>query len=180
MMHPNIDRVLIDEVILKKRIKEMALEISERYAGEELLVIGLLKGAAYFLTELTQNITIPTQIDFIKASSYGAGTISSGHVKIDFDTSRNIAGKNVLIVDDVVDTGMTLHEVKKLFQDRNVKTIRIAAMLDKQDRRLIKVVPDYHGFVIPDEFVVGFGLDYNEDYRNLPYIGVLKREIYEK
>ncbi len=179
-MHANLERILIDEVTLKKRIKEMAQEISQDYADENLLVIGLLKGAAYFLTELTQSLTIPTQVDFIKASSYGAGTISSGHVDISFDTSRNIAGKNVLIVDDVVDTGITLHEVKKLFKNRNVKSVRIAAMLDKKERRLIEVIPDYHGFVIPDEFVVGFGLDYNEDYRNLPYIGVLKREIYEK
>ena len=179
-MHANLDRILIDEVTLKKRIKEMAQEISRDYADENLLVIGLLKGASYFLTELTQSLTVPTQIDFIKASSYGSGSISSGHVDISFDTSRNIAGKNILIVDDVVDTGITLHEVKKLFKNRNVKSVRIAAMLDKKERRLIEVIPDYHGFVIPDEFVVGFGLDYNEDYRNLPYIGVLKREIYEK
>jgi len=179
-MHANLDRILIDEVTLKKRIKEMAQEISKDYAGENLLVIGLLKGASYFLTELTQSLTVPTQIDFIKASSYGSGSISSGHVDISFDTSRNISGKNVLIVDDVVDTGITLHEVKKLFQNRNVKSVRIATMLDKKERRLIEVIPDYHGFVIPDEFVVGFGLDYNEDYRNLSYIGVLKREIYEK
>lgn len=179
-MHANLEKILIDEVTLKKRIKEMAQEINRDYAGEEILVIGLLKGAAYFLTELTQNLTIPTQIDFIKASSYGAGTISSGHVDIHFDTSRNIAGKNVLIVDDVIDSGLTLHEIKKLFTGRNVKSIKIAAMLDKEERRVIKVLPDYHGFVIPDEFVVGFGLDYDEDYRNLPYIGVLKREVYEK
>lgn len=179
-MHQSLERILIEEADLKARIKEMAEQISKDYAGEELLVIGLLKGAAYFLTELTQSLTIPTQIDFIKASSYGAGTISSGHVDIHFDTSRNVAGKNLLIVDDVVDSGMTLHEIKNIFSNRNVKSIRIAAMLDKKERRLVDVIPDYHGFVIPDEFVVGFGLDYNEEYRNLPYIGVLKREIYEK
>ncbi len=179
-MNANLERILIDEKNLKKRIKEMAEEISKDYEGEELLVIGLLKGAAYFLTELTQSITVPTQIDFIKASSYGSGTVSSGKLNIQFDTSRNIAGKNVLVVDDVIDTGITLSEIKKLFDNRNAKSIKIAAMLDKKERRLVKVLPDYHGFVIPDEFVVGFGLDYDEDYRNLPYIGVLKREIYEK
>ena len=179
-MNANLERILIDEKDLKKRIKEMAEEISKDYEGEELLVIGLLKGAAYFLTELTQSITVPTQIDFIKASSYGSGTVSSGKLNIQFDTSRNIAGKNVLVVDDVIDTGITLSEIKKLFDNRNAKSIKIAAMLDKKERRLVKVLPDYHGFVIPDEFVVGFGLDYDEDYRNLTYIGVLKREIYEK
>lgn len=179
-MNANLEKILIDEKTLKSRIKEMAQEINKDYAGEEILVIGLLKGAAYFLTELTQSLTIPTQIDFIKASSYGSGAVSTGQVDIHFDTSRNIAGRNILIVDDVIDTGITLDEIKKLFAKRNVKSIKIAAMLDKKERRLVPVLPDYHGFVIPDEFVVGFGLDYDEDYRNLSYIGVLKREIYEK
>lgn len=179
-MQENLEKVLIEGNALKLRIKEMAAEISKDYAGEELLVIGLLKGAVYFLTELTQGLTIPTQIDFLRASSYGDGTISSGKVDISFDTSRNIGGRNILVVDDVVDTGLTLEAIKKYFAKRNVKSIRVAALLDKKERRLVELIPDYHGFVIPDEFVVGFGLDYNEDYRNLPYIGVLKREVYAK
>ena len=159
-MHPNIEKVLIDEKTLKTRIAEMAAEISKDYEGEELLVIGLLKGASYFMMELTQHLSVPTQIQF--------------------DTSRNLAGKNVLIVDDVVDSGLTLKAVRELFRTRNCKSIRLAAMLDKKERRLVKMVPDYYGFVIPDEFVVGFGLDYNEDYRTLPYVGILKRSVYEK
>jgi hypoxanthine phosphoribosyltransferase len=179
-MHPNLEKILIDEKTLKTRIAEMAKEISNDYHGEEVLVIGLLKGAAYFLTELTQHMTVPTQIDFIKASSYGSGTSTTGKVDIQFDTSRNLAGKNVLIVDDVVDSGLTLKAVRELFAQRNCKSIKLAAMLDKKERRLVKMVPDYYGFIIPDEFVVGFGLDYAEDYRTLPYIGVLKRSVYEK
>ena len=173
-MNEKIERVLIDEKTLKARIAEMGAEISRDYAGEELVVIGLLKGAAYFLTELT----LPVRIDFIKASSYGSGTKSSGKVDIDYDTSRNIAGKNILLVDDVIDTGLTLKAVGVLFHNRNPKTLKVAAMLDKKERRLVKVLPDYAGFAIPDEFVVGFGLDYDEEYRNLPYIGVLKPEVY--
>ena len=179
-MHPNIEKVLIDEKTLKTRIAEMAAEISKDYEGEELLVIGLLKGASYFMMELTQHLSVPTQIDFLKVSSYGSGTSTSGKVDIQFDTSRNLAGKNVLIVDDVVDSGLTLKAVRELFRTRNCKSIRLAAMLDKKERRLVKMVPDYHGFVIPDELVVGFGLDYNEDYRTLPYVGILKRSVYEK
>ena len=179
-MHPNIEKVLIDEKTLKTRIAEMAAEISKDYEGEELLVIGLLKGASYFMMELTQHLSVPTQIDFLKVSSYGSGTSTSGTVDIQFDTSRNLAGKNVLIVDDVVDSGLTLKAVRELFRTRNCKSIRLAAMLDKKERRLVKMVPDYYGFVIPDEFVVGFGLDYNEDYRTLPYVGILKRSVYEK
>ena len=179
-MHPNIEKVLIDEKTLKTRIAEMAAEISKDYEGEELLVIGLLKGASYFMMELTQHLSVPTQIDFLKVSSYGSGTSTSGKVDIQFDTSRNLAGKNVLIVDDVVDSGLTLKAVRELFRTRNCKSIRLAAMLDKKERRLVKMVPDYYGFVIPDEFVVAFGLDYNEDYRTLPYVGILKRSVYEK
>lgn len=150
-MHPNIEKVLIDEKTLKTRIAEMAAEISKDYEGEELLVIGLLKGASYFMMELTQHLSVPTQIDFLKVSSYGSGTSTSGKVDIQFDTSRNLAGKNVLIVDDVVDSGLTLKAVRELFRTRNCKSIRLAAMLD-----------------------------YNEDYRTLPYVGILKRSVYEK
>ena len=179
-MNEKIERVLINEKTLKARIAEMGAEISRDYAGEELVVIGLLKGAAYFLTELTQHITVPVRIDFIKASSYGSGTESSGKVGIDYDTSRNIAGKNILLVDDVIDTGLTLKAVGELFHNRNPKSLKVAAMLDKKERRPVKVLPDYAGFAIPDEFVVGFGLDYDEEYRNLPYIGILNRSVYEK
>lgn len=177
-MNKNIKRILIEEEPLKKRIKEMGAEITRDYAGKDLLVIGILKGVAYFMTELTQAIDLPTQIDFIRVSSYGHGTNSSGEVKISFDTTKNISGKDVLLLDDIVDTGLTLQAVKELFLERNVKSIKIATMLDKKERRLVKMLPDYSGFIIPDEFVVGFGLDYDEDYRTLPYVGILKQEVY--
>ena len=179
-LEENLERVLIDEKTLKDRIAELGAQISKDYAGEELVIICLLKGAAYFATELTQHITVPMRIDFVKASSYGAGTKSSGKVDIQYDTSRNVAGKNILLVDDVIDTGFTLREVSELFSHRNPKSLKVAVMLDKKERRIVKMLPHYAGFEIPDEFVVGFGLDYDEEYRNLPYIGILKRSVYEK
>ena len=179
-MNKNIREILIAEESLKKRIREMGAEITRDYNGKELLIIGILKGAVYFMTELTQAIELSTQIDFIRVSSYGSGTNSSGDVKISFDTTKNISGKDVLLLDDVVDTGLTLNAVKELFVERNVNSIKIATMLDKKERRLVKMLPDYSGFIIPDEFVVGFGLDYDEQYRTLPYIGILKPEVYGK
>lgn len=135
-MHPNIEKVLIDEKTLKTRIAEMAAEISKDYEGEELLVIGLLKGASYFMMELTQHLSVPTQIDFLKVSSYGSGTSTSGKVDIQFDTSRNLAGKNVLIVDDVVDSGLTLKAVRELFRTRNSRVFALRPCLIKRNGAL--------------------------------------------
>ena len=179
-MHENIERVLIDEKSLKERIAQLRPKLARTTKARNWWSSVCSRAPPISLTELTQHITVPVRIDFIKASSYGSGTTTTGKVDIQYDTSRNLAGKNILLVDDVIDTGLTLKAVGELLRNRNPKTLKVAAMLDKKERRLVKVLPDYAGFEIPDEFVVGFGLDYDEEYRNLPFIGILKRSVYEK
>ena len=165
---------LIPEEQLKSRIAELGAEISKDYGDEEVSMICVLKGAVFFMCELAQNITCPVTMDFMSVSSYGSGTKSSGVVKILKDLDQSIEGKNVLIAEDIVDSGNTLHYLVEILKKRNPKSIRICAMLDKPERRAAPVDTDYTCFVIPDKFVVGFGLDYAQRYRNLPYIGVVE------
>ena len=179
-MDKNVEEILFTRDEIEKRLQEMGAQISQDYAGQEIVVIGILKGVAYFMTNLTLNITVPTKIDFIRASSYGAGTESSGVVKKTWDVKEEIRGKNVILLDDIIDTGLTLLEIKRSLEEKCPKSLKVAVMLDKKERRKAAIEADYVGFDIPDKFVVGFGLDYDEMYRNLPYIGVLKPEVYEK
>ncbi|WP_066637193.1 hypoxanthine phosphoribosyltransferase [Desulfolucanica intricata] len=179
-MHPDLEKVLITEQELEERIKELGEQISRDYAGKEILVVGILKGAMIFLADLVRSITVPTYFDFMAVSSYGAGARSSGVVRILKDLDRPIEGRHIIIVEDIVDTGLTLNYLVQNLQARNPASLKICTLLDKPSRREVEVTIDYNGFSIPDEFVVGYGLDYNERYRNFPSIGVLKREVYVK
>lgn len=179
MSNPYIEKVLVSEEEIKKTVTRLAEQINKDYNGEELLVVVILKGSMIFAADLVKELTMPVTIDFMRASSYGSGTASSGFINIKQDLGTDISGKNVLIIEDIIDSGNTLHKLKELLRERNPKTIRICTLLDKPARRVTPVDVEYSGIAIPDEYVVGYGLDYNEILRNLPYVGVLKREIYE-
>lgn len=175
----NIERILISEKDIESRVKELGEAISRDYRNKNLLLVGVLKGSMVFMADLMRAIDVNCKIDFMCVSSYGASTRSSGQVRIIMDLKQPIKDYDVLIVEDILDSGLTLSHLKEMLLTRAPHSIAIATLLDKPSRRRSEIVPDYKGFSIEDEFVVGYGLDYNEDYRNLPYIGVLKRSVYE-
>lgn len=177
-MNDSIDRILIPQSALQKRVTALGEMITEDYKGKKILLISILKGSCVFMTDLIRSIDLPLAIDFMYVSSYGSGTTTSGMAKIIKDLDVDISGKDVLIVEDILDSGVTLSHVMDILKARKPASLRLCALLNKPDRRKVDVKLDYEGFVIPDEFVVGYGLDYDELYRNLPYVGVLKREIY--
>ena len=166
--------VLISEEDVDKRIAELGKKISEDFAGKQLHLICILKGGTFFMCELAKRITIPVSLDFMSVSSYGDGTKSSGVVRIAKDLDEAIEGKDVLIVEDIIDSGRTLYYLMDILEKRHPNSIHLCTLLDKPDRRERPVTVEYSGFSIPDEFVVGYGLDYAQKYRNLPYIGVVK------
>lgn len=165
---------LIEEEDVVIRTREIAREIDKDFAGQEIFIVCVLRGAVFFATELAKRITRPVTIDFIQVSSYGSSTVSSGDIKITSDIELDITGKNVVIVEDIIDTGGTLAALKELFSDRGAACVKLCSLLDKPDRRETAVDVDYVGFSIPDKFVVGYGLDYDQKYRSLPYIGVVE------
>ena len=167
-------RVLVEEEEVDKRIRDLGEQISKDYEGKEVHLICVLKGSIFFTCELAKRIASPVEIDFMSVSSYGAGTSSSGVVKIGKDLDTTIEGKNVLVVEDIIDSGRTLSYLLQNLKTRNPKSLKLCTLLDKPDRRVCDVKVDYVGFNIPDEFVVGYGLDYAQKYRNLPYIGVVE------
>ena len=167
-------RVLITASRIQKRIRELAKEIRKDFSRERLHLVSVLKGGVFFLTDLARNIPGEVSFDFIAVASYGENTHSSGQVRLTRDLDSSIEGRTVLVVEDILDTGMTLQYLLRLFQQRKPKHIRVAVLLDKPERRIAAVRADYVGFSIPNEFVVGYGLDYAERYRNLPYVGVLR------
>ncbi|MGN0659981.1 MAG: hypoxanthine phosphoribosyltransferase [Emergencia sp.] len=169
-----IGKILLTGQQIADRAKELGEEISRDYAGEELVLVGTLKGAVMFMGELMKHITLDTQIDFISASSYGSGTVSSGNVVIKKDIDIDIRGRHVLIIEDIIDTGNTLKYLKDNFLARDPASVRICTMLDKPSRRTADVSGDYIGFAVEDLFVIGYGLDYDQKYRNLPYISYLE------
>lgn len=167
-------RVLLPEEEVDRRIRELGEQISKDYEGEEVHLICVLRGSVFFTCELAKRITVPVSIDFMSASSYGSSTISSGKIKIVKDLEDPLVGKNVIVIEDIIDTGRTLSYLLKMFQERNPRSLRLCTLLDKPERRVAQVEVDYTGFTIPDEFVVGYGLDYAQKYRNLPYIGIVE------
>jgi hypoxanthine phosphoribosyltransferase len=169
-------KVLMTEEEVNRKIKEIGLLISKDYEGKEVHIICILRGASFFACELAKRINLPVTIDFMSVSSYGAGTQSSGHVKIVKDLEESIEGKEVIVVEDIIDTGRTLSHLMELLRNRNPKSLALCALLDKPDRRVVDVDVKYVGFQVPDLFVVGYGLDYDQKYRNLPYIGVVELE----
>ena len=173
-------RVLLTEEEVNKKISEVAAQINKDYEGKEVHLICILKGGVFFTCELAKRLTVPVTLDFMSVSSYGSGTESSGVVKIIKDLDGDLSGKDVLIVEDILDTGVTLSNLVPMLKMRNPNSVKICTILDKPSRRKADIQPDYEGFQVPDEFVVGYGLDYDEKYRNLPYIGVLKPSVYEK
>jgi hypoxanthine phosphoribosyltransferase len=177
-LHEDVERVLIDTETLQNRIRELGQVISDTYADQDLLLLSVLKGSFIFMADLIRAIQIPHEIDFMATSSYGTQTHSSGVVQIVMDLSRSIEGRNVLIVEDIIDSGHTLHYLHRILNERHPHTLRIMTLLDKPERREVDIPVDWVGFSIPNEFVVGYGLDYGEIYRNLPYIGVLKPSVY--
>ena len=166
-------KMLIPEEEVNARIEELGKKISEEYAGKQVHLICVLKGGVFFMCELAKRITVPVMLDFIQVSSYGSGTVSSGNITIKKELDESIEGDNVIVVEDIIDSGNTLSRLIPILQARNPKVLKVCTLLDKPERREVDVKVDYNGFNIPDEFVVGYGLDYDQKYRNLPYIGAL-------
>lgn len=177
-LHPDLKELLFSEEDLLRRIRELGRQISEDYKGKNPLLVCTLKGAVHFFADLSKAVSIECAYDFVSAESYGDGTQTSGNVRLKKDIETDITGREVLIVDDIMDSGLTLQYLTKVFSSRQPASVKTCVLLDKPERRTVRIEADYAGFVIPNRFVVGYGLDYQQRYRNLPYIGVLKPEKY--
>ena len=177
-MKQDIEKVLISEEEIQGKIKDLAFQLTEEYQDKFPLAIGVLKGAMPFMADLLKRVDTYLEMDFMDVSSYGNSTVSSGEVKILKDLDTSVEGRDILIIEDIIDSGLTLSYLVELFRYRKAKSIKIVTLLDKPTGRKTKLEADYVGFIVPDAFVVGYGLDYAERYRNLPYIGVLKPEVY--
>ena len=177
-MHDDIKTVLVSEEELKAKVAELGAQISKDYEGKNLVLVSILKGSVVFMADLMRSVTIPCSVDFMAVSSYGNQTTTTGAVKINKDLNQDIEGRDIILVEDILDSGVTLHYLKDYLSVRRPASITIATLLDKPARRKAPIHAAYAGFEVPDAFVVGYGLDYAEKYRNLPYIGVLKPEVY--
>ncbi len=178
-LYDDLQEILLNEEQIAATIKRLGKEITENYQGKKLLLVSVLKGAVVFLTDLMRAIDLPLEIDFMAASSYGSSTATCGVVKVKLDISEDLTGYDVLIVEDILDSGVTLSKIISMLQNRGANSVKICTFLDKPERRVADVYADYVGMPVPNEFVVGYGLDYDSKYRNLPVLGILKREIYE-
>ena len=176
----DLEKILFTEEEINKRVTQLAEEIDTMYKGEPIFLVCILKGSAPFTVDLMRKMKSEVYLDFMAASSYGSGTTSMGKLTMTKDLTVDIKGKNVIIVEDIIDSGFTLSKIKELLESRGAKSVRIATLLSKPSRRKVDVTVDFLGFEIPDEFVIGYGLDYDEKYRNLPFVGVLARHVYEK
>jgi hypoxanthine phosphoribosyltransferase len=179
-MHPDVQEILISEEDIAGKVRELAARISQDYRGEKILMVGIIKGAVIFLADLVRHVEVPVNIDFMAVSSYGKASESSGVVQILKDLDQSIENRHVIVIEDIVDTGLTLKYMLDNLSTRKPASLKTCTLLDKPTRRKVNVYPDYNGFTIPDKFVVGYGLDYAENYRNLKDICVLKPEIYTK
>lgn len=177
-MHEDLREILLSEDEIRQKVEELGRRLAEDYRGKNPLCVCVLKGAALFMTDLVRRMDIPLEMDFMAVSSYGASTVSSGVVRIIKDLDTSVEGRHVLMVEDIIDSGLTLSYLLELMRQRNAASIKVVTLLDKPHRRVVDLNPDYCGFTVPDAFLVGYGLDYAERYRNLPYIGVLKEEVY--
>ncbi|HEM6146857.1 hypoxanthine phosphoribosyltransferase [Streptococcus suis] len=180
MLDKDIKKILVSEEEIVAKCKELGQILATDYADKNPILVGILKGSIPFMAELMKHIDAHVETDYMVVSSYHGGTESSGTVKIIKDLDNSVAGQHIIFVEDIIDTGRTLKELKELFALRQAASIKIATLLDKPEGRVVEIEPDYTCFTIPNEFVVGFGLDYDENYRNLPYVGVLKEEVYTK
>lgn len=178
-IHPNVDHIMISAEEIEQRTKEVAMQLDKLYEGRVPVVVCILKGSAIFFSDLIRNMKTTLTVDFMAVSSYGNGTKSTGKIKLLKDLSTDIRDRDVLIVEDIIDSGNTLYHLKKLLNERSPASVNVVTLLDKPQRREVPLEPEYTCFVIEDEFVIGYGLDYAEEYRNLPYVGVLKRSVYE-
>ena len=179
MLQDDVARVLISEEEIVRRCKELGAVITKDYEGKKPILVALLKGSIPFLTELSKHIDLPLEIDYLDVSSY-VGTESTGEINIRKDLDRPVKDKDILIVEDIIDTGRTLTTVKQYLYNKGVKDVKVVALLDKKSRRVVEMEAEYIGFDIPDYFVIGFGLDFNQKYRNLPFVGILKEEVYRE
>jgi len=177
-VHDDVEEILLDAGQLERRIIELGAEVAADYAGMSPVLISVLKGSIVFLADLVRRIDLPLSIDIMEVSSYGAATESTGQVRILKDLSQPIEGRHVLVVEDIIDTGLTLNYLLRYLRDKSPASLKICCLLDKPARRLTEIEIDYRGFTIPDRFVVGYGLDFDERYRNLPYVGVLRPAVY--
>ena len=178
MLEKDIKKVLFSQEDIVAKTKELGQQLTEDYAGKNPLLVCVLKGAVPFMAELIKHIDTHIEMDFMVVSSYGGGTVSSGEVKILKDVDTNVEGRDIIFIEDIIDTGQTLKNLKDMFIAREAASVKIATLLDKPEGRVVEIEADYTCFTIPNEFVVGYGLDYKENYRNLPYVGVLKEEVY--
>jgi hypoxanthine phosphoribosyltransferase len=178
-MNDDIKKILIDEDELRAIVERLGEQITEDYKGKDVLLIGILKGSVIFMADLMRAIDLPCNIDFMAVSSYGSGTESSGRVKINKDLDNDIQGKDIIIIEDILDSGKTLYYIRDILSARKPASIKICTLFDKPERREADIKADYIGSLVPNEFIVGYGLDYAEYYRNLPFIGVLKESVYE-